>query len=162
MAFCSVGFAAIKAGTPSSSTYYLLTYTYTYFLILPIKTYRCHKTNKNQITKQRWFLMNHSKPRGIQFFLVSPIKTKSMRLFTDSGQWRSELRIRDSSSDVIFLVSWLKEMLEVVRCRHLKIVTISVLNLHLRGFVCFVSAFSFIFNYYCSSEESTFLVCSNI
>ena len=152
MAFCSVGFAAIKAGTPSSSTYYLLTYTYTYFLILPIKTYRCHKTNKNQITKQRWFLMNHSKPRGIQFFLVSPIKTKSMRLFTDSGQWRSELRIRDSSSDVIFLVSWLKEMLEVVRCRHLKIVTISVLNLHLRGFVCFVSALSFSSNYYCSSE----------
>ena len=158
MAFCSVGFAAIKAGTPSSSTYYLLIYTYTYFLILPTKTYRCHKTNKNQITKQRWFLMNHSKLRGIQFFLVSPIKTKSMRLFTDSGQWRSELRIRDSSSDVIFLVSWLKEMLnrkcalEAVRCWHLKIVTIAVLNLHLCGFVCFVSAFSFIFNYYCSSE----------
>ena len=158
MAFCSVGFAAIKAGTPSSSTYYLLIYTYTYFLILPIKTYRCHKTNKNQITKQRWFLMNHSKLRGIQFFLVSPIKTKSMRLFTDSGQWRSELRIRDSSSDVIFLVSWLKEMLnrkcalEAVGCRHLKIVTIAVLNLHLRGFVCFVSAFSFSSNYYCSSE----------
>ena len=46
MAFCSVGFAAIKAGTPSSSTYYLLIYTYTYFVILPIQTYRYHKTQQ--------------------------------------------------------------------------------------------------------------------